>query len=168
MSEPVGDTILVAAAPEVVWALVSDPERMPEYSPELASVRWLGGATGPSVGARFKGTNRNGMRRWSTTCTVTDVERGHRFGYRVTSVFGLPVSEWSYELEPTGSGCVLRETTVDRRGWLIRVGGGVLTGVYHRAAHNLEGIRATLAAIKATAERGLPPPADGRSSRATD
>jgi hypothetical protein len=44
------------------------------------------------------------------------------------------------------------ETTVDRRGWLIRTGGGPVTGVYDRAARNLDGIRQTLAALKSAAE----------------
>jgi hypothetical protein len=102
---------------------------------------------------------------------VTDVARLRRFGYRVTSVFGLPVSDWTYEIEPSGTGCTLRETTVDRRGWLIRVGGGPTTGVYDRATHNLVGIRATLAAIKAAAEGDraeLAAPGEEASPRAAD
>lgn len=151
MAEAVGDSTVIAAPARRVYAMVSDVTRMPEWSPEQAAARWIGGATGPTLGARFRGSNRNGRRRWTTTCTITAAEPGSRFASRVSS-YGLPVAEWSYDLAETDSGCVVTESTVDRRGWLIRYGGGVVTGVWHRRAHNLEGIRRTLAALKAAAE----------------
>jgi uncharacterized protein YndB with AHSA1/START domain len=153
MSEPVGDSIDIAASPDAVWTMVSDPTRVPQWSPELAKVKWLGGADRAAVGARFKGTNRNGLYRWSTWCTVTELEPGRVFAYRV-SAYGFNVSEWRYEVTPTASGCTLRESTVDRRGLLMRTGGAAATGVYKRTPHNLDGIRATLRAIKAAAESG--------------
>ena len=89
----------VAASPLVLSRLVSDVTRMGEWSPENTSCRWLGGATTPSVGARFKGTNRRGWRRWSTTCTVTEAEPGRRFAFDVRSG-PLAISSWSYEFVP--------------------------------------------------------------------
>ncbi|HJQ44121.1 MAG TPA: SRPBCC family protein [Jatrophihabitantaceae bacterium] len=151
MSESVGDSIDIAASPEAVWNMVSDVTRVPEWSPELVRVRWLGGAAGPAVGARFKGTNRNGWHRWSTTCTVTEADPGRTFAYRVQT-YGFSVAEWRYEITPSNGGCTLRESTIDRRGFLIKTGGSPVTGVYKRAPHNLEGIRKTLQAIKASAE----------------
>ena len=62
------ESIEIVAPAEVVWALVSDLTRMPEWSPETTKVEWTGGSTGPSVGATFKGSNRMGPRRWSTSC----------------------------------------------------------------------------------------------------
>ena len=67
---PISRTTTVRATPQEAYALVSDLPRMGELSPENTGGRWLKGATGPAVGARFKGTNRNGVRRWSTTATV--------------------------------------------------------------------------------------------------
>ena len=46
-------TLDVAAAPGVVWALVSDLPRMGRFSPENLGGRWLRGATGPAVGVEF-------------------------------------------------------------------------------------------------------------------
>jgi uncharacterized protein YndB with AHSA1/START domain len=152
MSEPIGDSIEIAASPEQVYDMVADVTRMPEWSPEQAATKWVGGATGPAVGARFRGTNRNGWRRWSTSCKVIDATRGKRFAFHVSD-YGLAVADWIYEFEPTPTGCKLSESTIDRRGFLIRFGGGPVTGVYNRAEHNLDGIRKTLAAIKAAAER---------------
>ena len=43
--------------PEEVYDLVADVTRMSEFSPEVVSCRWLDGATGPAVGARFEAVN---------------------------------------------------------------------------------------------------------------
>lgn len=45
----------VAADPARVWELVTDIELPTRFSPELRSVRWLDGATGPVPGARSRG-----------------------------------------------------------------------------------------------------------------
>jgi uncharacterized protein YndB with AHSA1/START domain len=52
---PVSVTKDISASPESIWALVTDLPRMGEWSPENRGGEWLKGATGPSVGARFKG-----------------------------------------------------------------------------------------------------------------
>ena len=69
-------TEAVRAEPSVVYDLVSDVTRMGSWSPETTSCRWLASATGPTVGARFRGTNRHGpLLRWTTTCTVSPAFR---------------------------------------------------------------------------------------------
>lgn len=143
----------IAAAPQVVWALVTDITRMPEFSPELRAARWVSAVAEPKVGARFKGFNKHGIVRWSTSCEVIAAEPMRRFGYRVT-YFGLKISEWFFDLEPNaGGGTTLTESTRDRRAALTKYTTGPATGVLDRATHNLDGMRATLAAIKAVAER---------------
>ncbi len=67
MTGPSTVSVFVAAPPETVYDLVADLTRMGEWSPETTEVRWLDGATQAKVGARFRGTNRNGFRRWSTS-----------------------------------------------------------------------------------------------------
>ena len=50
-----------APAEEVVWELVSDVTSIGKFSPETFEAEWLDGATGPAVGARFRGhVKRNG------------------------------------------------------------------------------------------------------------
>ena len=71
-------TVHMAASPEKVWALVSDVTRIGEFSPETFEAEWLDGATGPEVGARFRGhvkRNGRGPTYW-TTCKVVDSEPG--------------------------------------------------------------------------------------------
>ena len=158
MAEAVQDSVQIQASPALVWAMVSDPTRMPEWSPELTSARWVSAAREPAVGARFKGTNRHGPFRWSTSCEVIAAEPERLFSYRVTSVFGLPVSQWSFRIAPTAGGCELTEATTDERGAVMKVLGPTATGVADRVNHNLQGIRATLAAIKDSAERAAARP----------
>jgi uncharacterized protein YndB with AHSA1/START domain len=45
----------IAAPAELVWSLVSDPEPMPEWSPEVQAIEWLDGATEAAKGASFMG-----------------------------------------------------------------------------------------------------------------
>jgi hypothetical protein len=146
----------VSADPQRVWELVSDLPAMGRFSPENAGGRWTRGATGPAVGARFTGVNRRGPRRWSTQVVVTRSEPGRAFAFDVSS-FGLAVSRWTYELEPTAAGCRLTETWEDRRGALVVVGGRLLTGVADREGFTADSIERTLAAVKRVAEAGASP-----------
>ena len=142
----------IAAPPQRVWELVSDLPSMGEYSPENAGGSWRGGATGPAPGAVFRGRNGKGLRRWSTTCTVTRCEPGRAFAFTVRAA-GMPVAEWSYEIEPAGGGCRVTETWTDRRGTLITQLGRLTTGVADRAAFTAESIQHTLNRVKVRAEQ---------------
>jgi uncharacterized protein YndB with AHSA1/START domain len=142
----------IAAAPEQVWSLVADLSRMPEWSPEASAVEWLDGATAPAPGARFRGSNRNGVRRWSTTCTVVVADAPHEIAWRVRSL-GMAVSLWRYRIEPDGaSGSILTESAEDERGPVMRAIARPATGVADRAEHNRRTMAETLARIKAAAE----------------
>jgi len=142
----------IAAPPDVVWALVADLTRMPEWSPENDGVVWLGGATGAAPGARFKGTNRAGAKKWSTRGRILESVPGRVLSFRVAAV-GLKVARWTYRFEPTDSGCVVTETWDDERGALVTLAGRVVTGVSDRTTHNRAGMEETLRRLKAAAER---------------
>jgi hypothetical protein len=148
-------TVHVDAPAQRVWELVSDLPGMGSLSPENTGGSWKGGATGPAVGARFKGNNRNGKRSWSTSVRVTRCEPGSEFAFAVSSVAGIPVSEWSYAIEPADAGCEVTETWQDRRPGWFKAPAALVTGVKTRddtsTAVNLE---RTLQALKAAAERG--------------
>jgi hypothetical protein len=147
-------SVHIAAPAERVWDLVSDLPGMGRLSPENTGGSWRRGATGPAVGAVFKGRNKNGLRRWSTTVRVTRCEPGRAFGFAVSSVLGVPVSEWSYVLTPDGDGaCEVTESWSDRRPGWFKGPAGVVTGVMNRDdASTAENLERTLAALKALAE----------------
>jgi uncharacterized protein YndB with AHSA1/START domain len=146
-----GHSILIAAPPELVYELVSDPMRMAQWSPECVGCRWIGGATRATPGARFRGRSRNGWRRWTTTSTITDVAPGGRFAWEVT-YFGQPVARWEYRIEAHSDGVRLVETVEDRRGRVLRAVSPYITGSRDRSSRNAETMETTLQAIKATAE----------------
>ena len=143
---------VVAAAPHRVWELVSDLPAMGEYSSENTGGAWVGGATGPAVGAVFRGRNGSGLHRWSTRCTVTRCEPGRSFAFRVAAV-GLPVAEWAYDVEPVDGGCRLTETWTDHRGALITRIGRLVSGVSDREAFTVRSIEQTLKRVKLRAEQ---------------
>lgn len=142
----------VRADPGAVYAMVSDVTRMGSWSPETTSCSWLGDATGPAPGVRFRGTNRHGpLLRWSTTCTVTEAEPGHRFAFDVHFA-GVHVSRWSYDFEETATGCTVTESWTDQRPLVLRVASVPVMGVADRAKHNRLGMQTTLVALRTAAE----------------
>ena len=141
----------IGAPPETVWDMVSDVTRMGEWSPETTTCEWEKGATAPVVGAKFKGTNRNGSKTWSTGATVTAADRGRRFAFLV-AVGPVKVAEWSYDFETTDAGCRVTETWTDRRNGLVKALGKPMSGVDDRAAHNRAGMEHTLERLAAAAE----------------
>lgn len=145
----------ISAPPERIWDMVADLPRMGEWSPENEGARWLRRATGPQTGVRFRGRNRNGKKRWSTSGRIVECAPGSLLSWRV-SVAGIAVADWRYEFEPTAGGCQVTETWFDRRGWLAKALGGPVSGVADRAAHNRAGMEETLRRLKVAAESPLP------------
>ncbi|HEX4863735.1 MAG TPA: SRPBCC family protein [Acidimicrobiales bacterium] len=133
----------VPLAADVAYRLVSDVTTMGRWSPETTSCRWIRGARPATPGARFRGSNRRGWFRWTTTCTVVDSEPGRRFSFDVRYRV-LPMARWTYEFEPTGERCMVRETWVEHRPrWLIALD-PVIFGIADRAQHNRETMEKTL------------------------
>jgi uncharacterized protein YndB with AHSA1/START domain len=155
MTDQVSVTREIGAPAEQVCALVSDITRMGEWSPENVGAEWLDGATSARPGAKFRGTNQIGKRKWKTVATVVDADPGSRFSFRV-STMGLKVAEWSYVFEPTASGCRVTESWIDQRaGWFKPVA-HLATGVGDRATHNRAGMEQTLERLAAVAESSTP------------
>jgi hypothetical protein len=143
------------APPEVVYALVADVTRMPEFSPEILRCTWLDGATGPAVGARFAARNKVPKRpAWTNKPVVTVVEPGRTFAFARTEKFAGTV-EWTYRFEPEGSGTRVTESyevTKDLSpvGWFII---GVLFARKDRRTDLHRGMEQTLERMRAVAER---------------
>src|ERR671938_268524 len=102
MSQPSASvTVSVDASPDAVYSLITDLASLAELAEETAAMRWTKG-TRAAPGAVFRGTNRNGIRRWTTTCTVTEAEPGRRFAFDVRHTV-VPISRWEYDIVPTDS-----------------------------------------------------------------
>lgn len=156
MSDEVSVTREIHAPAEQVWAMVSDVTRMGEWSPENVSATWMGSATSAQPGAKFRGANRIGRRKWKTVATVVDAESGRRFSFRV-STMGLKVAEWSYAFEPTATGCRVTETWTEQRAPFFKPVARLVTGVADRAGHNRAGMEETLERLATVAEASPAP-----------
>jgi len=152
MSEQVSVSQDIGAPADTVWRMVSDVTRMGEWSPEAVGAVWLRGDSGPVPGARFRGRNRNGKKKWETVGVVTEAESGRVFAFRVSAA-GFRVAEWRYEFEPKPAGCRVTETWTDQRGRVAKVLGKPVSGVVDRAAHNRSTMQQTLTRLAAAAER---------------
>jgi hypothetical protein len=149
MEPTISRSVDLAATPAAVWGIVTDLPGMGELSPENEGGHWLDGATGPAVGARFRGVNRNGRREWWTTVHVVECEPHRWFLFDVRSKIGMRVSRWAYEITPViGGGCRLTEHwyRVGNR-FVQRFLGPVVTGQSDRPGFNEHSIEHTLAAV---------------------
>jgi Polyketide cyclase / dehydrase and lipid transport len=145
-------TVEINASPAAVYELITDLDAMSQIAEETAAMRWAkGDAAAP--GAVFKGTNRNGWRRWTTKCTITDAAPGQTFAFNVSHT-GIPVSRWQYDITPAGEGCSVTESTWDRRPGWYKTPAGLYTGIMNRAGANSDHIQATLQRLKERAEAG--------------
>lgn len=89
----------VAAPPERVWKLLTDFSRMPDWSPELVSMRALRPG-GLRVGQWYLGINRRKAAVWPTRSVLAVLEPGRTLAWDTTS----SGARWIWELEPDGSG----------------------------------------------------------------
>ena len=148
----------VGANADAVYRAVADVTRMGEWSPECRGGRWVGGATTAVPGARFRGDNRNGVWRWSTSCTIVTADPGRELSWEVRFL-GRPVALWRYRFAPDATGATgattattVTETMEDRRGLVFKVFGPLASGVGDRQAHNRRTMEVTLARLKSAVE----------------
>ena len=140
--------IHIQAPPERVYELVSDVTRMGEWSPEATGGEWLDGATGPEVGARFRGSNKRGWMRWSTRPKVVAAEPGRDFA------FDTGMAVWRYRFNPSGSGATdVVESFESRDTLLEKLITLPMGGTAKREAEIVRGMETTLRNLKAAAEK---------------
>ncbi|KRE26483.1 polyketide cyclase [Mycobacterium sp. Soil538] len=149
MAAPILQAQIDINAPvSTVWRLVSDLDRMPQWSPQCRKMKALGGLR---QGARTINMNRRGRLFWPTTCRITELVPEQKLAFRVNENNTV----WSYELEPTEAGTRLIETRNAENGtkaistFLV---GKFMGGVPSFEQELIEGMNASLARIKAAAE----------------
>jgi len=148
--EEISASIEIDAPPERVWALVSDPARMPDWSPQCRKMIVRG--KGPvGVGTRTVNINRRGLLFWPTRAKVKEFEPHRRFAFKIAENGTV----WTFELEPTEAGTRLTESrrapngVSDLSNFLT---GKVLGGTEDFEAELELGMNQTLARIKRAAE----------------
>lgn len=99
-------SIEITAPVEAVWELVGDVTRMPEWSPQVLSVRLRTGFDEVALGAEF--TNRNSLGDgldWTTHATITAFDAPREVAFRVEENWVT----WRFVLSPTATGTLLRQ-----------------------------------------------------------
>lgn len=156
MSTPSGsrrhaESVVVAAAPQVLYDLVSDITRTGEWSPVCRTCWWDDG-DGPEVGAHFTGRNEMPGRTWETHSEVVAAERGREFAW----VVGAGYVRWGYTFEPVEGGTLLTESWEFRPEGIEmfhqKYGDAAAAEIENRTEAARSGIPATLAAITRIAE----------------
>ncbi len=144
-------TVHIDATPDRVWDLVSDVTRIGSYSPETFEAEWLDGATGPAVGARFRGhvkRNGKGPTYWSP-CEVVASEPGKEFAF-VVGPERKAINTWRYRLEAAGEGTDVTESFELAETPLLQIYWALLG--WTRGRTNRNGMRTTLERMKAELE----------------
>jgi polyketide cyclase/dehydrase/lipid transport protein len=144
-------TVHMGAPAMKIWELIADVRNTGKFSPETFEAEWLDGATGPAVGARFRGhvrRNEVGPVYW-TTCRVTACEPGREFGFDVL-VGDKPANHWHYRLTPRANGTDVTESFRLTETWSLRIYWALLGPL--RGRRNVRDMRKTLERIKDVAE----------------
>lgn len=141
----------IDASPDELYDIVSDVTRTPELSSEIADVKWLDGATGPAVGARFKARNSAGRGPdWYNKPVITVADRGREFTFERTEWIGGTL-RWSYRFDPDATGTMVTESyevtkQLNSFGWFLI---GTLYGLKDRKADLRQGMTETLERLAA-------------------
>ena len=101
-------SIDIEAAPADVWALVHDVRRMPEWSPQVTSVRLRDGFDEVALGAQFTNRNVQDALEWTTHAEVTAFVPDQEIAFKVTENWVT----WSFHLEAVGPGTRLTQRRV--------------------------------------------------------
>lgn len=146
------DSIEIARDPQTLYAMIADVTRMGEWSPVNTGGRWESDARG--VGAHFVGRNVTPQRTWETQCEVVAATPGQEFAFTV----GQARTRWGYTFEETATGTRVTESwQLPDDGmphWQERFGADTDKELDIRRQAAVEGIPATLAALKRSAEAG--------------
>jgi uncharacterized protein YndB with AHSA1/START domain len=133
-----------------VWALISDLRRMPQWSPQC---RWMMPLGPLRRGTRTLNLNRRNYLFWPTTCTLTEVIPEKKLAFKVNANGTI----WSYELEPTSQGTRVVESRHAENGVKpvsTMTVNALFGGVANFERELVDGMNASLANIKAAAEKG--------------
>lgn len=147
---PLAASVTIAAAPEKVWAIVSDVRRMGEWSPQCRKVIVWGKEV--RGGTWFTGINRRKLVVWATNCQVVRYDEGRAISWRVRE----NRARWSYEVADDDAGSTRlterREMPDGVPPLAALFADRFLGGVEGHADEMIAGMQTTLERIKTVAE----------------
>lgn len=150
MSKTLEASIDVDASPEEVWKVVSDLQRMGEWSPQCKKMKVFGGPV--RKGTTTLNVNRKGFLVWPTTAKVVEFEPNKTIAFRIVE----NKTVWSYSLTPSGSGTTVVEKRQAPTGtsavstFLVKK---VFGGIEEFDVELVEGMNKTLQRIKLESEQ---------------
>ncbi|TSD94188.1 SRPBCC family protein [Gordonia rubripertincta] len=97
------ESIDIDASAEQVWSVISDLQRMGEWSPQCKKMIIRGGTVG--LGTKTININRRGPLVWPTTSKVVRFTPNQEIAFRVAENHTV----WSYTITPNGSGVTVTE-----------------------------------------------------------
>lgn len=145
------DQIDIAASPERVWELIHDVTRMPQWSPQVTSVRLRDGFDEITLGAKFSNRNHHGDLEWTTHGEIVRFRAGEELAFRIEENWVI----WSFMLTPWGTGTRLSQRRQAPEGispLSVELTDGFMGGQEVFTSSMRAGMRETLEAIKAAAE----------------
>jgi Polyketide cyclase / dehydrase and lipid transport len=151
MSTTGSASIEISRPPAEVWAAIADITRMGDWSPECIGGRWIGGASGPAVGATFEGDNElkiagRMVKKWTTTSEVTACEPGAVFAF-----ISEGYTTWRYEFAASATGTRVTESfSFEAKGFQ----GFLYNVVLQRPRSIVKGMRKTLERVKTVLTAG--------------
>jgi uncharacterized protein YndB with AHSA1/START domain len=150
LSKTLEATIDIDASPQAVWSVVSDLQRMGEWSPQCKKMKVFGGPVGK--GTRTLNINRKGLLVWPTSAKVVTFEPNKALAFRIVE----NKTTWSYTLTPTATGTTVVEKREAPSGTsavsslLVK---RILGGIDEFDVELVEGMNSTLRRIKTESEK---------------
>ena len=136
-------SVTIGASAADVYAMISDVTRMGEWSPECRRCEWV-----DDTHTEFRGHNRVGPWRWSTTAKVVVSQPAVEFAFTVV-VKGRDATRWRYRFDEAEGGTVLTESyEAVWAPWYFALGDRIV----RRDRALMQGMRATVDRVKAKAE----------------
>ncbi len=142
----------IAATPEQVWAVISDPRAMGGFSDQVLRTV-VQGDQPVGQGTRTVNINRRGPLLWPTRGKVVTFDPPRQYAYRIKDNKAI----WSFHLTPTATGTHLvhrRQAPQGMTSISLFLQRKVLGGVADFEDEMRVGMAATLAKVKAAVEKG--------------
>ena len=139
-------TLRIAASPVMVFDLIADPARSPEWQTLVAEMGDIAGRPG-GIGSSFVGFYRVAGRKVTGRFVVTAAERPKLFQVNGTTAGGW--ARWTTLIEPSGPGCEITVTLeYELPGEIVGSLFGLLTGnrlerEFRRTYDNLKSLAET-------------------------